>query len=281
MTFSLWQSKVSARTTLCIALLAALPSCGSVALHQGNSLRSYADMSASGGSMTKAKLRVDSPQLLAARTVRIEPTATQIGNNSAFDPKSLTLVANAIDRALCTGLSDRFQIVAANQPADLVVHATITDIVPTNRTVAATSAMTSLGTSVALAVPIPRIPIGLGGLSVEAEAIGQDGSQKAAMLWSRGANMLTTKARVSAVGDAYSLSSSFGGDFSRMLVRGRDPFKGISAMPSMQKIKASLGGGPKYEACKAFGKAPGITGVVAGQLGLPPGWSDRGAATSP
>lgn len=231
--------------------------------------------------MTKAKLRVDSSQLLAARTVRIEPTAAHIGNNSAFDPKSLTLVANAIDRALCTGLSDRFEIVAENQPADLVVHATITDIVPTNRTVAATSAVASLGTSVALSVPIPRIPIGLGGLSVEAEAIGQDGSQKAAMLWSRGANMLTTKARVSAVGDAYSLSSAFGGDFSRMLVKGRDPFKGTSAMPSMQKIKASLGGGPKYEVCKAFGKAPGIPGLVAGQLGLPPGWSDKGAATSP
>ncbi|ENN86461.1 hypothetical protein RHSP_09617 [Rhizobium freirei PRF 81] len=231
--------------------------------------------------MTKAKLRVDSPQVLAARTVHIEPTVAQIGNSSAFDPKSLALVTNAIDRALCIGLGDRFQIVAANQPADLIVHATITDIVPTNRTVAATSAAASLGTSVALAVPIPRIPIGLGGLSVEAEAIGQDGLQKAAMLWSRGANMLTTKARISVVGDAYSLSSAFGGDFSRMLVKGRDPFKGTPAMLSMQRIKASLGGDPKYEACRPFGRAPGITGAVAGQLGLPPGWSDKGAAASP
>jgi hypothetical protein len=98
------------------------------------------------------------------------------------------------------------------------------------------------------------------------------------MLWSRGANMLTTRARISTVGDAYLLSSAFGADFSRMLVKGRDPFKGTSVIPSMQKIKASLGGGPKYEACKAFGSAPGITGAVAGQLGLPPGWSDKGAA---
>ncbi|MGY5811047.1 DUF3313 domain-containing protein [Rhizobium sp. LEGMi198b] len=268
------------RQTLAAAALAILPSCASVPLHQGTSLSSYTDMAASGGSLTKAKLRVDPASVLNARTVRIVPTSAQLGNSGALDPKGLALVTNAIDRALCVGLSDRFQVVAANHPADLVVHATVTDIVPTNRTAAATSAVASLGASVALAVPIPRIPIGLGGLSVEAEAVGQDGTQKAAMLWSRGANMLTTRARISTVGDAYSLSSAFGGDFSRMLVKGRDPFKGTPTMPSMQKIKASLGGAPKYDACKAFGSSPGITGAVAGQLGLPPGWSDKGAAAS-
>ncbi|AVA24702.1 DUF3313 domain-containing protein [Rhizobium sp. NXC24] len=268
------------RQTLAVAALAILPSCANVPLHQGTSLSSYTDMAASGGSLTKAKLRVDPASVLKARTVRIMPTSAQLGNSGALDPKGLALVTNAIDRALCVGLSDRFQIVAANHPADLVVHARVTDIVPTNRTAAATSAVASLGASVALAVPIPRIPIGLGGLSVEAEAVGQDGAQKAAMLWSRGANMLTTRARISTVGDAYSLSSAFGGDFSRMLVKGRDPFKGTPTMPSMQKIKASLGGAPKYDACKAFGSSPGITGAVAGQLGLPPGWSDKGAAAS-
>ncbi|HXV31330.1 MAG TPA: DUF3313 domain-containing protein, partial [Sinorhizobium sp.] len=35
---------------------------------------------------------------------------------------------------------------------------------------------------------------------------------------------------------------------------------------------------PKYDACRAFGRAPGLTGAVAGQLGLPPGWTDKGAA---
>ncbi|MQB44982.1 DUF3313 domain-containing protein [Rhizobium sp. ICMP 5592] len=280
MTFSLRLPDMPSQGALCVVLLSSLSSCTSVPLHQGTSLGSYADMTASGGSLTKAKLRVDPASVLTARTVHIAPTSAQIGNSGTFDPKNLALVTNAIDRALCTGLSDRFQVVARDQPADLVVHATVTDIVPTNRTAAATSAVASLGTSVALAVPIPRIPIGLGGLSVEAEAVGQDGSQKAAMLWSRGANMLTTKARISTVGDAYSLSSAFGADFSRMLVKGRDPFKGTPTIPSMQKIKASLGGGPKYDACKAFGSSPGITGAVAGQLGLPPGWSDKGAAAS-
>ena len=267
-------------TILCLMLTLSLSSCANLPLQQRGTLGSYAGMAPSGGTLTKAKLRVDPPPVLAAKTVRIVPTSANVGGTSAFDPKDLALVTNAIDRTLCTGLSDRFRIVASDEPADLTVHATVTDIVATNRTAAATSTVTSLGASVALPVPIPRIPLGLGGLSVEAEAIGQDGSQKAAMLWSRGANVLTTP-RYSNVGDAYSLSSAFGTDFSPMLVKGKDPFKGMPAMPSVQSVRVSLGGAPKYGACKAFGSAPGITGAVAGQLGLPPAWSDKGARRGP
>ncbi|MEY9195541.1 DUF3313 domain-containing protein [Sinorhizobium sp. CCBAU 05631] len=280
MLFSFQLPEIRPQAVLCVFLLSTVSSCANVPLHQGATLGSYAGMTASGGTLTKAKLRVDPAPVLAAQTVRIVPTSAQIGSGTAFDPKDLALVTNTIDRALCTGLSDRFKVVAPNQPADLVVRATVTDIVATNRAAAATSTVASLGVAAVLPVPVPRLPIGLGGLSVEAEAVGQDGSQKGAMLWSRGANMLTTKARVSTIGDAYSLSSAFGTDFSRMLVTGRDPFKGMMAMPSIQRMKASLGGDPKYEACKAFGSAPGIKGAVAGQLGLPPGWSDSGAAAS-
>ncbi|UVC15285.1 DUF3313 domain-containing protein [Mesorhizobium onobrychidis] len=264
---------------LCAITCSLISSCTNVPLHEGLSLSSYTGMTPSGSTLTKAKLRVDPAPVLAARTVRIVPTTVRTGGDGAFAPKDLALVTNAIDRALCTGLSDRFRIAAPNEPADLVVHAAVTDIVATNRAAAATSTVASLGGLVAQ-IPMPRLPIGLGGLAVEAEAVGADGSQKAAMLWSRGANMLTTKASVSTVGDAYSLSSAFGADLSRTLIGGKDPFKETMLMPSMQKIKASLGGAPKYEACKAFGSAPGIRGAIAGQLGLPPDWTDKGAAAS-
>ncbi|OWV85271.1 hypothetical protein ATY78_26025 [Rhizobium sp. R635] len=277
MTLSIQLSEMPARAAICAVLLALLSSCASVPLKQGASLGSYAGMAASGGSLTKARLRVNSAAVLAAQTVRIVPTAVDNAAGGSFDPKDLALLTNAVDRSLCMGLSDRFKVVGSNQPADLVVHATVTDIVATNRAVAATSAVATLGASVAL-VPIPRIPLGLGGLSAEAEAVGQDGSQQAAMIWSRGANMLTTKARISQVGDAYSLSSQFGADFSRMLTKGQDPFRGTPSIRLMQTIKTSLGSDPKYDACKAFGPAPGIKGAIAGQLGLPPGWSDKGAA---
>ncbi|NNU68642.1 MULTISPECIES: DUF3313 domain-containing protein [Rhizobium] len=279
MTPNIRPAEVPMRAAICAVLLALLSSCTNVPLQQGTSLGSYAGMAASGGSLTKAKLRVNSPAVLAAQTVRIVPTVVENAGGGSFDAKDLALLSNAVDRALCMGLIDRFKAVAPNEPADLVVHATVTDIVATNRAVAATSTVATLGASVAM-VPIPRIPIGLGGLSVEAEAVGQDGTQQAAMIWSRGANMLTTKARISSVGDAYSLSSAFGVDFSRMLVKGQDPFKETSSIRLMQKIKASFGSDPKYQACKAFGPVPGIKGAVAGQLGLPPSWSDKGATTS-
>jgi len=262
-----------------VVLLSCLSACASVPLSEGTSLSSYDGMNPSGGTLTRAKLRVDSPPVLAAQTVRIVPTSALIYSRG-FDPGELALVTNAIDRALCTGLSDRFKIVATSQPADLTVRATVTNIVATNRSVAATSTVASFGASAALGIPIPRLPIGLGGLAIEAEAIDGNGSQRAALLWSRGANMITTRARVSAVGDAYSLSSAFATDFSRMLVMGKDPFKGMPAIPSMQRLRASLGGDPKYDACKAFGTAPGIPGLVAARFGLPPAWTDRGAATS-
>nr|WP_292442892.1 DUF3313 domain-containing protein [Mesorhizobium sp.] len=254
-----------------------ISACTSVPLKPGASLTSYEGMAPSGSTLTKARLRVESTQVLSAKTVRIVPTGTQIASAKGIDPGELALVRNTIDRALCTGLSDRFVVVGPSQPADITVRASIVDIVKTNRTAAATSTVASLGASVALPVPIPRIPIGLGGLAVEAEAVGQDGTQLTAMLWSRGANMLTNKARVSEIGDAYHLSSAFGADFSRMLVTGKDPYKGMFSTPSMQKIYASLGGAPKYEACKAFGRAPGLTGLVTGPLGLPPEWIDKGA----
>ncbi|WP_168253191.1 DUF3313 domain-containing protein [Rhizobium leguminosarum] len=279
MTPNIRPAEVPMRAAICAVLLALLSSCTNVPLQQGTSLGSYAGMAASGGSLTKAKLRVNSPAVLAAQTARIVPTVVENAGGGSFDAKDLALLSNAVDRALCMGLIDRFKVVAPNQRADLVVHATVTDIVATNRAVAATSTIATLGASVAM-VPIPRIPIGLGGLSAEAEAVGQDGTQQAAMIWSRGANMLTTKARISQVGDAYSLSSAFGADFSRMLVKGQDPFKATSSTRLMQKIKASFGSDPKYDACKAFGPAPGIKGAVAGQLGLPPSWSDKGAAAS-
>lgn len=277
MTFGLQIPEIPPRAVLCVILLSSVSSCANVPLQAGATLGSYAGMTKSGGALTKANLRVDASPLLAAQTVRIVPTAAQVRSAGAIGPEDLALVTNNIDRALCTGLSERFKVVAANQPADLVVRATVTDIVKTNRAAAATSTVASLGVGAVFAVPVPRLPIGLGGLSVEAEAVGQDGSQAAAMVWARGANMLTTRARISMIGDAYSLASAFGNDFARMLVAGRDPFHGSTTGLSLQKMKASLGGDPKYEACKAFGSAPGLKGAVAGQLGLPPAWTDKGA----
>ena len=256
-----------------------------VPLEQAGSLSSYQGLEDSNGFLTRAQVSVSKEEVLAAKTARIIPTSVSA---TEADPKlseaQRRLIANVVDRSLCIGLSDRFQIVAQGQLADLTVHAVITRIVPTDETAAGISKVTSIATSVATgagAVPVPvprlRIPVGLGGLALEAEAIDVSGRQKAAMIWARGADTLTSRPRVSPAGDAYDLASSFGNDFSKLLVTGSDPFKAPPSMPSMQRVQSMFGGAPKQKACEAFGRGAGMSGLVGGAIGLPPEWTDKGA----
>src|SRR5260370_31211789 len=99
------------------------------------------------------------------------------------------------------GLGDRFHVVTSAEPADLSVHAVITYVGLTDEMVAGVSRAATVGVSVAekvllpapVPIPTPRIPIGLGGLAVEAEAFDQAGRQQAAMIWPRGADPSTSK----------------------------------------------------------------------------------------
>jgi hypothetical protein len=241
-------------------------------------LSSYSKLTPADGRITKAALNVDRDAVLQAHTVRILPAVFSPEAAATVEsPEDRRLVTNTINRALCIGLSDRFEIVDRNTPADLTVRATVTNVVATDATIAGVSTAVSLGSQAVLPVSAPRLPFGLGGLAVEAEALGRDKSQKAAMLWARGANSITERARMSKVGDAYSLASDFGSDFAQMLVTGESPFGASPSLPSVQKISANFGGEHKYAPCEAFGRSPGVVGLVTGQLGLPPEWSDKGS----
>jgi hypothetical protein len=276
--------RITAR--LLLPLLPCIAGCATVPLQQTGSLSSYERLQPDDGLFTKARVSVDKGAVLAARMVRIVPTtfsaAAATAKLSVTDRK---LVANAVDRSVCIGLSDRFRIVLPPQMADLTVHVSIASIVPTDEIAAATSKVLDIGQSVVTSVgvvetsiPIPsvRVPIGLGGIALEAEAVDPAGSQRAAMLWARGANSFTGNTRVSPVGDAYELASSFGGDFSELLVTGVSPFSSkLPSLPSMHSVKSMFGGAPRESACDAFGRM-GVTDLLAGSLGLPPGWTDKG-----
>jgi len=129
-------------------------------------------------------------------------------------------------------------------------------------------------------VPVPRLPVGLGSLSVEAEARDFAGFQKAAMVWARSANSIANSARVANEGDAYDLAADFGTDFAKLVTTGDSPFGGIPALPPIESIPVRFGGAPKYVACEAFGRFPGVTGFAGEKLGLPPSWTDSGAKDS-
>lgn len=271
-----------------LSLLPFISACASVPLQQTGTLSSYDRLRpAAGGLLTKARVSVDKPSILAAKTVLIVPTTfSAAAASSKLSERDRRLVANAVDRSVCIGLSDRFHIVLPPQNADLTVHISIANVVPTDETAAATSKVLDIGKTVLTgsgvvdtAVPIPsvRVPIGLGGIALEGEAVDPTGQQNAAMLWAKGATSFFSTTRVSPVGDAYELASSFGDDFSELLVTGDDPFRTkLPSLPTMQRLKSKFGGAPKEAACDAFGRN-GVTAMLGGKLGFPPGWTDDGA----
>ena len=229
-----------------LAMVGLLPACASAPLVSGHGLSSYDALTPSDGLIAKSRLRVEKEQVLAARTVRIVPTTFPSAVAPKLSSRQRDLVSNAVDRALCVSLSDRFKVVAPHEPADLTVHASVTKATPTNEIAAGLSVATSLGSNfvdVGVPVPIPRIPIGMGALSIEAEATDPQGGQQAAMLWGKGANMIFSSARASKASDAYDLAGEFGSDFGDLLVKGKSPYggKGIGIdLPSWQKIHSGM-----------------------------------------
>ncbi|KQX52188.1 hypothetical protein ASE71_32585 [Ensifer sp. Root954] len=257
-------------------LSATLVGCQSVPLKEAGTLTSYGKLGPSKGMVAKKRLYVDGQRLVDVKTVRIAPTTFSFAAASKIKSDAdRDLVSNALDRALCVALSDRYQMVPANQPADLTVRSVIADIVPTDKALAGVSTAITIGTGFVLPVSVPRLPVGLGGLAVEAEAVDASGLQSAAMLWARGANSILDKPRVSEVGDAYSFSTKFADAFSQVLISGKEPKALNISLPTRQRMQSWLGGKPKYAACDAFGRAPGLVGAIAAKYRAPPQWTDK------
>ena len=258
----------------------AVGGCATAPLERAGSLRSYDRMSDANGLVTRSQIRVNKKDMLAAKTIRIASTVFPARADVALNEKERRLVANAISRELCLRLSERFRIVSSDDDADLTVQATVTHAKPTSPTASGASKALSIAKTVALPgvpVPVPRLPVGLGSLSVEAEARDFAGFQKAAMVWARSANSISNSARVANEGDAYDLAADFGADFAKLVATGESPFGGVPALPPMESIPVRFGGAPKYVACEAFGRFPGLTGFAGQGLGLPPAWTDSGA----
>ena len=144
-----------------LGLAAALSGCGTAPLERGGSLASYDNMAVSDGTLTKSLIKVSKQDVLAAKTVRIVPTAfSAAASQVEFTDEQRRLVSNTVDRALCVGLSDRFQVVGLAEPADLTVQAVVTHAGPTNELAAGTSKVASVIPaffSLGFPVPVPRL----------------------------------------------------------------------------------------------------------------------------
>src|ERR1700746_2812112 len=110
--------------TLCrvitVARLLCLGGCATVPVEPTGVFSSYQKLEASDGILTHARVAVNKSTILAAATVRFMPTSfSQSAINAGLSDTQRRMITNAVDRALCIGLSDRFHIVPVDQPADL------------------------------------------------------------------------------------------------------------------------------------------------------------------
>ena len=113
-----------------------------------------------------------SAALSARRPTAFSPAAV---SETSISEAQVRLIANAVDRSLCTGLSRRFQI--ALRPSRRIDRACVHHAHhATDEIAAAASSVTSIGMTVVkvtgvvtAAIPSLRTPIGLGGLALEAK----------------------------------------------------------------------------------------------------------------
>ena len=144
-------------------------------LDRAGTLSSYESLARSDGILTHAEVYAQRDLLLAAKTVTLVPTAfASVQATAVFDADQRKLVAGVIDRSLCHGLSARLKVVLPGAPSDLVVHAVVTRVLPTNAAFAGASKVIGVLPSILLPgvpIPVPRVPIGLGSLTIEVEAV--------------------------------------------------------------------------------------------------------------
>jgi hypothetical protein len=270
------------------AALAALAGCATPVLTQTGLLTRYDHLTASDATATKSRIFIDKAAMAQVRTVRIIPTTfPEAVSGPGLTEQERRVVANAADRALCYELSLRYDVVSSGK-ADLTVRSSITRVGLTNVPAAGVAVGASAAISIAAQVgvgfadtigkvPVPRLPIGLGDLTVEAEALDARRQQRAAMVWAGGANSFTNQARFSPAADAYDLAGDFGQDFGSFLATGEDPFEAELTIPTYDRIRVTvLGEMPRDPDCQAFGRAPGIDGIIGDSFGLPPDWTDKG-----
>lgn len=106
--------------------------CAPAPLVEGSGLSKYDAMQPSDGVLTKSRISVNKEKVLAAQTVRIAPTTFPPGIAAKLTSSQRDLVTNAVNRGLCVSLSDRFKVVAPDQPADLTVKASVTQVTETD-----------------------------------------------------------------------------------------------------------------------------------------------------
>lgn len=196
--------------------LAALAACSTTAEPSGVLSNSEGLVRREGALRTGVAERKDEAALAVLAAVRLAPA--QLAAGPATDwltPAERALLLREVDAQLCFELSERYDIVAEETPGAGRVRAVVTAVRPTGR----------LGSAAAAAagffIPGPigvRAPGTLGGLTVEAELLADDGRQLAALVWNRTATAVgTDDPSLSRIGDALQFAEPFADTASQVL----------------------------------------------------------------
>lgn len=263
-----WRAPATAVFCVSVAVSLFLSACATAPISQPGELSSYDGVVASRVHRTHAQVRADAGALKAAHTFELEPVRFAAGAGEGFTPAQRDLLANTAGRALCEALSQRLNPPAPGAAPDLLVRARITGVNPTGRILAASSFVLGHLSPIPLT---PRIPIGMGSLAAEAEALDGSGHQVAVLVWERGADAFTSDPAVSSIGDAYQLSELFGRDMGDLIVTGADPIRDLH-LPDFVHGRR----GKPVSSCAVFGKKPSLVRkFVGGHLAMAPEWMDR------
>src|ERR1700730_17625465 len=98
------------RSAIVYAYLAVcVAGCATAPLDTSGALSSYADLAPEEGVVTKTKLRVDKARVLKAQSLPImRPPSPRAPSKAELTEEQQRVIANAVDRSVCIGLSDRF-----------------------------------------------------------------------------------------------------------------------------------------------------------------------------
>jgi hypothetical protein len=188
-------------------LLLALSACATAPAEKGRFLTSYDQLTPRDGTVRVSMLeRKAGPEAAAVRTVRLLPAEAHGGHDWLSDEERKILLRE-LDAQLCFEVSERYAIAQGAAPADAEVRAAVTRVKPTGRVGSAASAAASFFIPGPIGV---RAPGSTGGLAAEAEMVGRDGQQLAALVWSRNATVVgTDNPSLSRIGDALQYAEPF------------------------------------------------------------------------
>lgn len=162
----------------------------------------------------------DEAALTGVTRVAIAPTTVTADAQDGWEPGALAPLLAEMDAELCRELAERFEI--TDDPTAVQIQAAVTAVARTGQ------ASSLLSAAASQAIPGPgsvRLPVGLGGLSAEAQAIDPvTGAILAQLTWARRAQVALSSGSLSPIGDAHQLAEPFADAVGRvLLVEGVEP----------------------------------------------------------